>query len=167
MQHQPVSFPPDPNPDTATFGLFMPMPVHSSITLKEPRLIYERPQTKLLLSRLWLWWEYCLEGAPEAETSRRPLALDSAKCRKQLAVIWIILRISLHALTVHTFSGRSSPALQETRTISRPAPGQSSPSLIAPESGYQAGSVEESTSTNPRQCWVLKAADIKLTLFRR
>jgi hypothetical protein len=49
-----------------------------------------------------------------------------------------ILRNSLHALTVHTFSGSSSPALQETRTNSRPAPGQSSPSLIAPEAGYQA-----------------------------
>jgi hypothetical protein len=101
------------------------------------------------------------EDLPNPETSKRPLALDSAECRKQITWIsymaflpylelptfgWYPENFPLHAHTVHTFSGRSSPALQETRTNSRPAPGQSSPSLIAPEAGYQA-----EASRSPRQ----------------
>ncbi len=47
-----------------------------------------------------------MEGAPEAETSRRPLALDSAECRKQSYGYhaWF----SLHALTVILWEIKSS-----------------------------------------------------------
>jgi len=108
-------------------------------------------------------------------TSRRPLALDFPKCSQIVTCISLPISWTISGWHPGNFPSRchSSHVLWEIKSSTTRDQNESQartrtikPLSYRSRSGIPSRSLEESTSTNLGHCCVLKAVDIKLTLFR-